>query len=264
MIAAAQARMKAFGILMRRFRGRRAPHNAHVALNPDYVAGFPCAQKQLDLFAGAWTSTVPVPGESTASGPRADLFNDERLGWALTQAGSIDGKRVLELGPLEGGHTFMLERAGAGEIVAIEALAPAFMRCLIVKNLLGLRARFLLGDFVEFLRETTEEFDLGIASGVLYHMLNPLELLQLVGARCKEAYVWTHYYDDTVLQRRPDVADRLSVTTELRHDGFTSQAWRYEYREGPAMQTFCGGLRKYAYWLPRADILEALRWYGYS
>lgn len=142
---------------MRPFRRRRGgSHNAHTALNPGYVAGFPRAQKQLDLFAGAWTSTVPVPGESTTSGPRADLFDDERLGWALAQAGSIHGKRVLELGPLEGGHTFMLERAGAGEIVAIEALVPAFMRCLIVKNLLGLRARFLLGDFVEFLRETTE------------------------------------------------------------------------------------------------------------
>lgn len=37
--------------------------------------------------------------------------------------------------------------------------------------------RFQLGDFVEYLRRTNERFDVALASGVLYQMQEPLELL---------------------------------------------------------------------------------------
>ena len=64
----------------------------------------------------------------------------------------MDGFRILELGPLEGAHTYQLEKLGAAEIVAIEANKEAFLKCLIIKELAQLeRARFLLGDFVTYL-----------------------------------------------------------------------------------------------------------------
>ena len=40
----------------------------------------------------------------------------------------VDGRRVLELGPLEGGHSYMLQRAGAARVLAIEANTRAFLK----------------------------------------------------------------------------------------------------------------------------------------
>ena len=63
--------------------------------------------------------------------------NDERIRWLLEQLGNVEGEKILELGPLEGGHTYMLEHAGA-KVTSVEGNYGAFLRCLTVKNLLGL------------------------------------------------------------------------------------------------------------------------------
>src|SRR5680860_117778 len=173
-------------------------------VNERYSTAAPSAQNQLDLFKGAWTSAVPVPGEVTASGPRADLFDDGRIAWAIERLGPLAGKRVLELGPLEAGHTMMLERAGA-QVLAIEAHSGAFLRCLVVKNLLDLRARFLFGDFLPYLRKAEEHFDAVVASGVLYHMTRPVELLHLLASHTDRLFVWTHYWHGGLAEERPDV-----------------------------------------------------------
>ena len=51
-----------------------------------------------------------------------------------------------------------------------------------MKEAVGLsRTRFLLGDFCEYLETTDERFDLVFASGVLYHMADPIGLIESVG-----------------------------------------------------------------------------------
>ena len=47
------------------------------------------------------------------------------------------GKTVLELGPLEGAHTYQLHQRGAN-IVAVEASKQAYLKCLITKEIVGL------------------------------------------------------------------------------------------------------------------------------
>jgi hypothetical protein len=231
-------------------------------LNRGYVAGAPTPQHQLDLYAGSWTSGVPV--DATTSGPRDDLFADPRIDWGIEAIGGVAGRGVLELGPLEAGHTTMLERAGAREVVAIEAHAQAFQRCLVVKNLLGLRATFLLGDFVEYLRATDDRYDVCLASGVLYHMVDPLELLRLVTDRVDRIVLWTHYYDARVEVERPDVAARLSHTETAEAGGFTATLHRYGYGDGRSATTFCGGRLATSRWMERDDILEALDHFGFD
>ena len=113
-----------------------------------YVASAPSPQNALDIFEGAWTSRLPSPFENARVGA-TPLFEDERLAWAIDDLGGFDGARIVELGPLEGGHTYMLQRAGAASVVAIEGNRRAYLKCLVVKELLALqRARFLCGDFV--------------------------------------------------------------------------------------------------------------------
>src|SRR6188768_2522897 len=76
-----------------------------------YVREAPSAQNVVDLFAGEWSSALP-PAIGATAGSIA-LFDDDRIRWILERAGGVDGQRVLELGPLEAGHTAMLEAAGA-------------------------------------------------------------------------------------------------------------------------------------------------------
>src|SRR5580704_19164484 len=113
-----------------------------------YVSSEPCLQNAVDAVAG-WNTMFP-PQYEVKAGSLA-CYNDARIAWAMECFGSLEGRHVLELGPLEGGHTSMLDAAGA-RVDAIEANQLAFIRCLIAKEILGLtRVKFWLGDFVKAL-----------------------------------------------------------------------------------------------------------------
>ena len=59
----------------------------------------------------------------------------------------------------------MLEAAGA-TVIGVEANKDAFLKCLVVKELLQLqRCSFLCGDAIEYLQETADKFDVCVASG---------------------------------------------------------------------------------------------------
>jgi len=149
----------------------RAPAEApptapSAALIPAYVMAAPKPQDVIDLFRGEWVCALPPTARVTAGTYPA--FKDPRITWGIAQLGGAGGRTVLELGPLEAGHSYLLERLGAAEIVGIEANTRAYLRCLVVKEILGLgRARFLCGEFVSYLRTSDRRFDLAVASGVL-------------------------------------------------------------------------------------------------
>ena len=108
-----------------------------------YLAHFssdkPLESNPFGLFEACWSTKIPnVDYTGSFEG-----FDDERIKWLLHELGSIEGQQLLELGPLEAGHTFMLEKAGA-ELLSIEGNYGAFLRCLTVKNFLGLKTKFLL------------------------------------------------------------------------------------------------------------------------
>src|SRR5207253_3626741 len=87
----------------------------------NYVKSAPSIQNALDIFDGEWATRLPgALGQQYKMGS-IPAFNDHRIAWLIHELNSIEGTNVLELGPLEGSHTFMLEQAGASSIVAIEA-----------------------------------------------------------------------------------------------------------------------------------------------
>ena len=234
-------------------------------LTDEYVNGAPSPQRALDLFDGEWSSLFPPTDAGPLRAGRVPLFEDHRLEWAIGRMGGVVGRRVLELGPLEAGHTWMLEQRGAAEIVAIEANRRAFLKCLVVKEVLGMvRARFLLGDFVAFLREHPDaRFDIGIASGVLYHMRNPVDLLGRLSRTCDRLYLWTHYYDPGEVAGRP-VGARFGAPETLSVDGFEHTLHPHWYQAARFDRRFCGSGETHPRWMTRAAILAALRHCGYS
>lgn len=223
-----------------------------------FVTARPHPQRALDLFEGRWTSRFPASFGDLRAG-ETPLFEDPRVDWACSVLGGVEGMRVLELGPLEGGHSYMLEERGAQSITGVESNTSAFLRCLVVKEVVGLaRARFLCGDFVEHLRHSEERYDLCFASGVLYHMKDPVELLQLIARSARSVYLWTHYFDAGLLQGNPLVSEKFGGRSTERRGGFECTLHRYEYGAAMDWAGFSGGTDRYSHWLTRDDILGCL------
>ena len=234
--------------------------------DPRYVTVPPSPQTAVDIFKGHWISSFPAPLAQVQAGDKP-LFQDEKMYWMLKCLNGIDGKTVLELGPLEGAHSYLLEQAGAASITAIEADSHAYLRCLITKELLGLqRVRFLCGDCLAYLRAETEPlFDVGVASGILYHMRNPVELIALLAKRCTgQLYLWTHYYDHAVIAQNPWIANKHVRSLKAEYAGFEHTLYRYEYQEAKYSRVFSGAGATHSHWLNRADLLACLDYFGFG
>ncbi len=229
----------------------------------DYVRTKPSAQNAVDIFSGEWTSRFTDEVGLVAG--HVPLFDDPRITWVIEQMGSVTGRRVLELGPLEGGHTAMLDHAGAS-VLAIESNARAFLKCLIAKEVLNLqKSKFELGDFAPYLDETSDKFDLVVASGVLYHSPDPLGLLGSLGRVADRVAIWTHYFDPEITAARESL--RRVFTDEpvvVDWNGTTRTLHRRHYLEALAWGGFCGGPETSALWLERDELLDTLQRVGFT
>lgn len=158
---------------------------------------------------------------------------------------------MLELGPLEGAHTFQLERLGA-RVLAVEANTEAFLKCLVVKELLELRSRFLCGDVLEFLEHSDSRYDLIFASGVLYHMTDPVRLIRLISTHSDKCFLWTHYHNGNrgKFRARAYSGHGFHTTLHELHYGYTGSG------------KFWGGNRPTAAWMQRDEIIRAFRFFG--
>jgi hypothetical protein len=225
-----------------------------------YVVGAPSAQNAVDVFGGEWSSMLPL--SDVVSGP-VPLFADDRVEWAIEQLGGVSGRSVLELGPLEGGHTYMLLNAGAS-VTAIEAQTRAYLKCLIAKELLGMAgAQFLLGDFMAYLQADPPHVDVCFASGVLYHMRSPVETLALIGETADQLFLWTHIYDEKVIRSSELLSPRFTTEESQEYQGFRHTLHRFEYASSLNSKAFCGGSALYSNWLSREDLFGALERFGW-
>jgi len=230
----------------------------------DYVKSTPGPQNALDIFVGQWSSTLPEPYTELEAG-KIPLFNDDRLAWGIAALGGVKDRNVLELGPLEGGHSYMLERMGAASVLAIESNTRAYLKCLITKELLKLkRVELLCGDFVEYLRSSQGRFDLCVASGVLYHMQNPVELIELLSRTADRVYLWSHYYDGEIIGSNPILARKFHEGQRNKHAGFAHTLFKQDYKRALAQEGFCGGNAPFSNWLHRDDLLACLQYFGFK
>src|SRR5438067_432995 len=63
-----------------------------------YEFGSPSHQNAIDLLPG-WNHAFPK--EMNLSAGPGYMYEDPRIHWAVAQFGSLEGKRIMELGPLE-------------------------------------------------------------------------------------------------------------------------------------------------------------------
>jgi hypothetical protein len=246
--------------LLRRLQFFRSGPN----ISGRYVTSAPSFQNALDIFKGEWWSQLPQPYSHLRAGS-IRVFEDPRVHWALSEFRTVNGQTVLELGPLEAAHTYMLERAGFSSILSIEANPHAYLKCLVVKEILELtRTHFLCGDFMEYLRNSPPCADVVFASGVLYHMSNPAELIALASKIADRLFLWTHYYDAAIISRNRELARRLSQGHQSEYAGFQHHLFRYDYGGSFRLARFCGGTRPYAHWMLREEIIACLKHFGFG
>lgn len=105
----------------------------------------------------------------------------------------LKNKSVLDLGCFEGGHTYQFEKRGA-IVTGIEADKFSFLKCLINKNTLNMKSKFLLGcanKYMEKCMLDNTQFDLIFCCGILYHMIEPVKMLNLMSKISNNFYIWT-------------------------------------------------------------------------
>lgn len=227
-----------------------------------YETSFPTNQNAINAVPG-WSTSLPEGYATDAD--KLHTYSDERILWAAECFGELRGANVLELGPLEAGHTIQLEQLGA-TVTGVEANKLAFLRCLVAKEIVGLKnARFMLGDFVKWLEDCEQDYDLIIASGVLYHLGNPLNFIELAAKRTNALYIWTHFVHEGmmpigdprrgVIENEPKLVDFHGIPVRL---------YRRTYATAPKNDNFNGGMADAHSWMHRDDILEALKAVGLS
>ncbi|MFZ1814300.1 MAG: class I SAM-dependent methyltransferase [Rhizobiaceae bacterium] len=230
----------------------------------EYVKTAPGNQAALDLFKGEWSSAMPAHTGLVPTPGSVGLFEDGRIAWAEQQA-SFFGKSVLELGPLEGGHSYMIQKYGARSIKAVESNSRAFLKCLIVKQIFNLdRVEFVLGDFNRYLETTDEKFDVCVASGVLYHCTDPVRTLAEIAKISRKLFLWTHYYDHDIISASTTLAPFFEQPKTEQINGSQVGSCRKNYNNALEWQGFCGGSEPYAIWLERNSLMETLRQNGFG
>ena len=140
---------------------------------------------------GPWTYQFQIGGKIYGGGISAE--GDVRVERFFHYAPEV--KTILELGALEGAHSFILaQRPGVERVVALEGREANLHKARFVQNLLEVRN-------VEFIQANLEhtdlarvgKFDAVFCCGLLYHLPEPWKLVEQLAPVAPVFYIWTQY-----------------------------------------------------------------------
>jgi hypothetical protein len=130
---------------------------------------------------------------------------DERLKY-IAYFLDVRDQRVLEIGPLEGHHSVILEKMGVRENIAIESRADNLRKCQRIKEKYQLdHTQFLQYDLERLYRGDDMPrfggpFDLVFCLGVLYHLPDPGRGLEWMRSQSSTLFLGTHYAKGNPMQ----------------------------------------------------------------
>lgn len=233
-----------------------------------YSSDKPKNINSFNLFKGSWSTYFEDSKETNLTDGNFRGVDDQRIEW-LSGKIPLRNKKVLELGPLEAAHTVFLEKKGA-DILAVEGNIGAFLRCLIVKNEYSLKSKFLLGDFNE-LDVDTRKFDLVLASGVLYHMVEPIKFLEKFSKCANSLFLWTHYFEYDLTKWNRGLGEQIKngkwnyrAPDIVQYKDLEIRVIKQHYGDSLGWSGFCGGPEEYSYWIEKNDLLKLLSKLGYG
>lgn len=149
---------------------------------------------------GPWITHFEVNG--ITSGGTFPALEDERI-VQFFQA-FPDVRTILELGSLEGGHTFALAQHPRVErVLGIEARKSNIERARFMQDLLRANnVKFIQADLEKTKLNEFGKFDAIFCSGLLYHLPEPWMLIASMAHVAPRLFVWTHYADESAREVR--------------------------------------------------------------
>lgn len=136
-----------------------------------------------------WVTCFEIGGR--VYGGSADLVDDARVERFAQVFPSAE--RVLELGSLEGAHSFSLARRGL-TVVAVEGRRDNVEKALFVQRLLGLdEVTFVCADLDEISLADLGSFDAVFCVGLLYHLRRPWRLIDELAGVAPGVLLQTHF-----------------------------------------------------------------------
>ena len=228
-------------------------------IRDSYETKKPSIQNIFDRFKGSFATTFP--GVNT--GGFAGLTDDPRVNWCNSLL-NLKDKNILECGPLELGHTYMMRNFGCKNVVAVENNWYCYLKCLAVKEAFQMKnVDLLFGDVIEYLNDSKTKFDFVMCSGILYHLPNPVELVHQISKVTDNVFIWTHIYDEnSETMKRQDMCK-----TEIEYDGETYSGGNQTYKDNgtSGLETmYCGGKFKISCWIGEESLYKALKKYGFT
>jgi hypothetical protein len=187
---------------------------------------------------------------------RTKYGEDQRLKY-IAYFLDVRDQRVLEIGPLEGHHSVILEKMGVRENISIESRSENLRKCQRVKEKYCLdNTRFVQADLErlctgEDVPSFSGPFDLVFCLGVLYHLPDPGRGLEWMRSQGSTLFLGTHYAEANIPQ------DEISY----HYDGQTYRACQV-MEGGP--NDLLSGMSPTALYLYEYDLLRLVHDVGYS
>jgi tRNA (mo5U34)-methyltransferase len=157
-----------------------------------------------DLHTINWWHQIALPDGVITPGRDRTFQKLQRL----QMPADLTGKTVLDIGAWDGAFSFEAERRGASRVVALDSTAyrdAGWEGFDYAKKALGSRVEKLDMPLDQLSRERVGEFDLVLFLGILYHLPNPLLVLDAIADVTRELLILETQTDMT-LTRRPAAA----------------------------------------------------------
>jgi len=171
----------------------------------------------------------------------------------------VEGKRVVDLGCLEGGYSVEFARMGM-DTLGIEVRRSNFENCLLVKAGLSLPNLFFVNDDAWNVANYGR-FDIVFCAGLLYHMAEPDKFVSLLESVCNKALIIDTHFST----RGFNHTFRLGRLT--RHEGMLGR-WFREYNPTKANKVEClkwaAWSNHRSFWPLREHIPQMLRSAGFD
>lgn len=196
---------------------------------------------------GPWVTKFVIGGEEY--GGKIDAMHDPRVDQFFRAF--PDAGRILELGSLEGGHTFSLaSRPHVSRVLGIEGRRESVERARFVRQLLGMtNVEFEVANVETADLASFGEFDAVFCSGLLYHLPEPWRLIENVSKVSPNLFLWTHYASGDVSEAG---GRALKGAENAMANGFKGWAYRERGLADPL-----SGMSPSSFW-PTLEGLKAM------
>lgn len=190
-----------------------------------------------------WVTKFQIDGAEY--GGFFDAMNDARVRQFFEHFPAPE--TVVELGSLEGGHSFALARhPSVVKVTAIEARRENIDRAEFVKAVLSdKKVEFIEADLEKLDFRSLGKFDAIFCSGLLYHLSEPWKLIEKLAGVSPNIFIWTQISEEVKAKK-----------VRENHRG------KY-YREGGFFDPL-SGLGKKSFWLTLGSLVNLLTINGYK